>query len=77
MEISNEKIRQKKVPFSRYAMRCHESSGENSIAHPRCQGWDRFFFLITLFIHLSIFGHSGSLLLCMLCFSCGEWGLFL
>ena len=64
------------MPFSRYEMRCCESSEQNSIAHPRCQGWTDFC-LIILFIYLSIFGHSGSLLLCMLFFSCGEWGLFL
>ena len=52
MEISSDKMRQKKMPFSRYEMGHCESSEENSIAHPRCQDGDRFF--KNNFIYLSI-----------------------
>ena len=45
-----------------------------------CIGWqDSFFFfnliLFHLFVYLFIFGCAGSLLLCRLFSSCGEWGL--
>ena len=43
MEISNDKMRQKKMPLSRYEMGCYESSEDSSLAHPRCQDGDRFF----------------------------------
>ena len=52
MEISNDKMRQKKMPLSRYEMGCYESSEDSSLAHPRCQDRDRFF--LNNFIYLSL-----------------------